>query len=578
MARSCGIRVGPRRFELVVLDGSPKKHKIIAYKTGELPRDGDDPIASAAAALKDAAKGSNLPTDNIGIAIDTGLAAFRTIKMPFAERAKIEQVLKFEVESLLPQWNIDDVVVDFQVLESAADASELLITAVQKQDLKRVLSVCERAGIEPQEAELETTAMVNAALTSNICTIDNAQILVHIGEQSTSVVVMDGAKVREMRAIHIGALTHDLPAVAVEAEPAVDTVPPAEPLAVLNTPSDPDEAQRRTEQAIKRIRREVGRTVSASRTVHPIDSIYVCGFDLPGLQGSTILDVPIKVLDVFEKDGGLPAEGPAGGANVGELVVAYGAALRQLGGGVLKPSLRREELRFTGAFERLELPLAVVCLLIVTLLGVWNIFLFKESTWLDANIGLWRDSARLALVGDLKNGRPGAVAFPEEEFTKYANNLNADGDRNKYEQMARMRSLLTTEIKKLEKDLGQDAEITQPQSALTAMVLLLDVLDKQGTELGRPSLRKIEADYVAGKTSGKPDNVRVSFDATYFANDSTAATQYFEHFVKDLQSQPWCMSVEYKSIDSIDTAKGVSVPNVVVTIDVSKAPPPKVSQ
>ena len=137
----------------------------------------------------------------------------------------------------------------------------------------------------PQEAELETTAMVNAALTGNICTVDNAQILVHIGEQSTSVVVMDGGKVREMRAIHIGALTHELamPAPVLESELPVESEDAApSPLSVLDTPPDPAESQRRTEQAIKRIRRELGRTVSAVRTVHPIESIYVCGFDLPG--------------------------------------------------------------------------------------------------------------------------------------------------------------------------------------------------------------------------------------------------------------------------------------------------------
>ena len=31
MARSCGIRLGPRRFELVVLDGGPKKHRIVGW-------------------------------------------------------------------------------------------------------------------------------------------------------------------------------------------------------------------------------------------------------------------------------------------------------------------------------------------------------------------------------------------------------------------------------------------------------------------------------------------------------------------------------------------------------------------
>jgi hypothetical protein len=394
---------------------------------------------------------------------------------------------------------------------------------------------------------------------------------------------MDGGKVRQMRAIHIGAMTHDMPAAAAETEAPAESEVPTAPLAVLDTPPDPDDAQRRTEQAIKRIRRELGRTVSAVRTVHPIESIYVCGFELQGLQGSSIIDVPIKVLDVFDRDGGAPTEGrvsaesPESPENVGQLVVAFGVALRQLGGGVLKPSLRREELRFTGAFERIELPLAVVCLLVVTLLGVWNIFLFKESTWVDANIGVWRDNARLALIGDLKNGRPGAVAYPEDEFTKYINNLNSDLERNKYEQMTRLKFMLTNEIKKLEKDLGQDAEITQPQSALTAMVLMLDVLDKQGTENGRPSLRRLEADYQVGR-SGKTDNVRLSFDCVFLAQDTAAATQYFENLVKAFQAQPWCVSVDSKVNDPIETGKGIYVPNIVLTIDVSKAPAPKAAQ
>jgi Tfp pilus assembly PilM family ATPase len=82
MARSCGIRVGPRRFELVVLDGSPKRHKIVSYALGELPRGSGDEardLHDAAAALRQAAKDANVPRDSIAIAIDAGLGAFRTL-------------------------------------------------------------------------------------------------------------------------------------------------------------------------------------------------------------------------------------------------------------------------------------------------------------------------------------------------------------------------------------------------------------------------------------------------------------------------------------------------------------------
>src|SRR5258706_9628068 len=297
MARSCGIRVGPRRFELVVIDGSPKKHRIVAHALGELPRASGDEAADlqeAAATLRQAAKEANVPHDNVAIAIDAGLGAFRTLKLPFSEKDKVEEVLKFEVESLLPHWNIDDVVVDFHMVEEAHDSSEFLITAVQKSDLRRPLALCEKAGVEPLEIELETSAMVNAALQGGLCPVDTAQVLVHIGEYSTSVVVMDGGRVREMRAIHIGALTSELSSpVAAEGEQAegAEAEKPAPPT-VVEAPGDAAERQRRIEQAPKRTRRELGRTISAARTAHALAPIHVCGWDGPALVGSTSLQEP----------------------------------------------------------------------------------------------------------------------------------------------------------------------------------------------------------------------------------------------------------------------------------------------
>lgn len=571
MARSCGLRVGPRRFELVVLDGSPKKHKITAYMTGELPLGEGDEFADAVAVLKEAAKLHKVPRDNIGVAVDTGLAAFRTLKMPFAEKAKIEQVLKFEVENLLPQWNVDDVVVDFHVLETTPEASELLITAVPKADLKRVIGLCEKAGVEPQEVELETTAMVNAALGANVCTEDTAQVLVHFGDVSTSVVVVDGGRVREMRAIHIGALTHELPAPPEdEAEPEPDE-PVREGLDVLEPTADPAEIQRRLDQAIRRIRRELGRTLSASRCVHPIQAIHVCGFELPGLVGSKILDIPVLVLDVFEEDTGQPAEG------FGALVVPYGVALRQLGGGALRPQLRREELRYTGALERIELPLAVACLLLVTFLGVWNIFLFKEATFLDNKLHYWRDQTVMKLIGAPKQGKQGTLAYPSKEIESYVAKLDTEVDRTRFEQLQRVKQLLAIDVAKLEKDLGQDKDITQPQSALRGLALVLDLLESEGSDSARPSLRKVTSTYQLGR-AGKTDSVRVSFDVTFLAADSVAATEYYERFVKDLKASPWFVSFEPKPNDTLENGQGIYIAGMAVNVDVTKAPITEVAQ
>jgi len=367
-----------------------------------------------------------------------------------------------------------------------------------------------------------------------------------------------------MRSIHLGALSHELaPPAAAEADAAPETSAAESP--APGTPVDPAEIERRLDQAIRRIRRELGRTVSAARTLHPIDAIYVCGLEVPGLAEGMVLDVPIRPLDVFQGVGDAPPE------HAGLLVAAYGSALRQLGGGELHPSLRREELRYSGALERLELPLAVVALLLVTLLGVWNIFLYKDGTFLDAKLGVWRDWTRTFLIGNINQGQAGVLKSPSDDVRRYLTNLDADTERTKFEQLDHVKAMLAGEVKKLEKELGQDAEVTQPQSALTALTLVLDVLEKQGSESTRPSLRKISSVYQRGK-SNRPDSVKISFDVTFFADSPALATNYYESFKRDLAAQPWYVDFEERTNTALDDGKGIFLAGISVTVDVSKAP------
>jgi Tfp pilus assembly PilM family ATPase len=578
MARSCGIRLGPRRFELVVLDGSPKKHRITAFKVAEFPQDAEDPVAAAVATLKETAKSHSVPSENVAIAVDTGLGAFRTLKLPFSDREKINEVIKFELESELPQWNIDDVVVDFLPMEKTEHETTLLVTAVPKWQLERAIDLATRAGLEPLECELEATAMVNAALSADICHADDAQILVHVGELSTSVVVVDAGHVRSVRAIHIGALSHE-PAQGEEegAEQGAEApvVAPAE---------SEEERARRLEHAVSRIRRELGRTISGGRTVNTIDSIFVCGMELPGLIGSSILDVPVYELDVFEEQSGQPAEGTA------PLVVAYGVALRQLGGGLIPASLRREELRYTGAFEKIELPLAVAALLMVTWLSVFCIFELNQVQLREQDVDLWRKSSNNYMLGMPAEGIPGKLEVPPDSITNYIegirkrslkpgmtarDNPEIDPERTRLEQMENTKRLLQIEVANLSKALGHTGEVTAPQSALEALTRSIKVLDDLGERVGRHSIRSVRSAFQPGNVS-KPDSVRVTLDMTFFADSGTRATKNLEEFTQTLEAQPWVTSVSSRGSKALEEGSleegetGIFVDGLEILCDLSK--------
>ncbi len=558
MARSCGIRIGPRRYELVVLDGNTRKHRVAAFQAGEFPQGGEDPVADAARTLKEAARNAGVPGDSLGIAIDTGLAAFRTVKLPDLDESKLEQVIKFEVESELPQWSIDDVIVDFMKLESASGETSLLVTAVPKADLAREIEVCSRAGIEPLEVELEATAMVNAALLAEVCSVDEAQVLVHIGETSTAVVVMDGGKVRSMRGIHIGALSH---------EPGKAGGPESPPATVA-----PEELRRLQEQAVSRIRRELGRTVSGARTANPIEAVYVCGWELPDLVGTQVVDVPVYELDVFEKDSGQPAEGAA------PLVVAYGVALRQLGSVPLQSRLRREELRYTGAFERVELPLAIGALLLFTMLALFNIFEAKQGMLRESDVNLWRQSANNYMLGNMRASPParGSLDPVPDELQRYIDRIRREGgeaevdpQRSRREQLDHVLNTLKREVGKLDDELGNTGEITQPQSALEGMALVLATLSELGEEVGRVAVRKIDSQT---QRSGSNDSVEVKLDLTFFGDSDVEATAHSELFANALQEKDWVIAVEPRGSDvfSEGDVTGITVEAFTVRCDLSK--------
>jgi hypothetical protein len=570
MARSCGIRLGPRRYEIVVLDGSPKKHKIVAFEAGEFDPYSDDHLRAAASALKDVVKRLNAPKDNLGLVIDSGHAAFRRVSLPITDQAKIEQVLKFEVESELPQWSVEDVIVDWHMLGSSDASGDLLITAVPKEDIEAALSVTSGAGVEPFEVELETSAMVNAAWCAGLCNLDDAQVLVHIGDHSTSVVVMDSGEVREMRVIHIGALTHEVLAPqepaegSEEGEEGEDAAAPE--IRSGMGEGDPIEASRRVDQAINRIRRELGRTLSGARTINPIEAVYVCGMELPGLIGSTVLDVPVHVLDCFEEDSGQPADG------FGQLVVAYGAAVRELGGGLMKPSLRREELKYSGTWERIEFPLAVACLLLTTLLGVVWILQKRELSYLD-DYGAkhWFDSSNNFLLGTVDMTYPGLMSPPPQELKdfreRFADRESRDPDLTTVEALAQVKRMVQEEVVGLQRKLGQDTSVRQPQSALVGAHLVLEVLGRD-RQKWRPTIWKIDAQTQPAK-SKNPEFVKVTLDLVFHAEDSTAATRAFEAFRAACKHIPGFRNMPLRGSAPLEHG-GIKVMGQVVEINVQE--------
>ena len=542
MARSCGIRIGPRRFELVVLDGSAKRSKMPTWRAGVFPvEEGVDPFDAAVDTLRSVVKELNIPRENVGIAVDTSRAAFRRITLPFADRAKIEQVLKYEVESELPQWNIDDVIVDFLVLNSSAVESSLIVTAIPKDDLSSQLDICQRAGFEPLEAELESSAMVNAAEAAGLFDPESACVLVHFGDTSTSVAIVDGGELKSMRAIHTGAFP------AGGAEPSAT----------------------HSSDVAARLKRELLRAISGAQTTQNVEAVYICGYDAVGLAGEEIGDVPVEMLQLVpgaEEETGV--EAPA------RLFVAWGAAYRQLGGGMLKPSLRREELRFLGKFERLELPLAVLGLLLLTFFSVRTIITFKDLRQREANLAIWVEANNIYMMGDPKQGYRGSLKSPSEDMKTYTASTKAGtATEDSYAQLQKIERIIDTEILDVQRSLGRDASIEPPRSAFEGLTLVLGVLKEMDESLGQFTVSRLDANYNKGTSarSSKGERITIKMDLTFRGSGSVEATQRYESFMATVREKPWYVDDKPVGQLVLDDGKGIFLKGLQFEVDPKKA-------
>jgi len=246
---------------------------------------------------------------------------------------------------------------------------------------------------------------------------------------------------------------------------------------------------------------------------------------------------------------------PGEAQHPGNFVVAYGAALRGFGGGTLRPSLRREELRFSGKFERLELPLAVFSLLLFTLLFVRFIVLEKQLDWRDegnlaaepplkGDLQIWLERSNERLFPDPKDPRPVRLTNPPETLAKFAAAAEAGliEDKTKYQEILEIRRLQRLEIDRLSRELGQVSEIKQPQSALTGATLVMKLVANLG-QTARLGIRRFESRFQSG-TASKGDHVIVTMDLDFFGANSLEATRVYNQLEGLFKAEPWCQEFE----------------------------------
>ncbi len=146
--------------------------------------------------------------DLIVSSLSSSQVIFKELKLPFIGLDTIKKVIGFEVEPLLP-FSLNDAIIDCIVTKenTAENSSEVLVAAVQNQNLAQHLALFEAAGIQPEQVTVDLFALYG--LYKMIPVYANQKggvVLLEIEAQSTRMAYIYDGQLRLIRTIPRGLL------------------------------------------------------------------------------------------------------------------------------------------------------------------------------------------------------------------------------------------------------------------------------------------------------------------------------------------------------------------------------------
>ena len=392
MATSLGIHLQSHGFDYVLLDGSAKKYSVKS-SGGAVYRSEDLQSSKLLGKLiSDTVKSGKV--DQVVVTLPASGVVMRELSLPFSDREKVMQVLKFEIESELYHLSFDDVIADFIELSDGRATPTLLVSVLEKDRVSAALDVSGAADWDPPVITLSHGSLYTAlqALPRSASADDEQlETYLEIGAESCLLLVLntDGT-LRGARALPMGwrELTRGVAILEAELEPVNET-PEAEENADESSEdeatevdeSDADEKAElalggdhslpygigfetalemaddgRTQGFLANIAKEVRRALVAMGS--PAGPVYLLGASVPGLEEHLQARLGRDVAPLSLGVNGAQGEEPS--------AVALGAAMRGIGVETAAMNFRQEEFRYARGLERIEgsLTLALVGLIV----------------------------------------------------------------------------------------------------------------------------------------------------------------------------------------------------------------------
>lgn len=567
MATSLGIHLQSHGFDYVLLEGSAKKYTVKS-SGGAVYRSEDLQSSKLLGKLiSDTVKSGKV--DQVVVTLPASGVVMRELSLPFSDREKVMQVLKFEIESELYHLAFDDVIADFIELSDGRATPTLLVSVLEKKRVSAALEVSGAADWDPPVITLSHGSLYTAlqALPRSASADDEQlETYLEIGAESCLLLVLNAdGTLRGTRALPMGwrELTRGVALVEAEIEPVKEDAKAEgstegrseeESSEVEETVADESDADEKAELALggdislpygigfetalemadegrrqgflANIAKEVRRALVALGS--QAGPVYLLGASVPGLEEHLQARLGREVAPLSLGVNGAQGEEPN--------AVALGAAMRGIGVETAAMNFRQEEFRYARGLERIEGSLTLA------LVGLIVFFAFELAINLKVAQQYKLDSAAIFnrandKVVVLNNKVKEDEEYPDEWIIKnnFAGIDVAEDGRI---------ILLTTNMMKAKKQLDElmgESDLEMPPSCLEAWRLLMLFLEDEMSDYqGRWMIESFSFTSVDGNAR-EDAHVNVKFGITIFPDGSGSYIGRFDRLLANLKGEAWTL-------------------------------------
>ena len=391
MPRSVGVELTPAHVRVLSLEYTGKSSKILQFHETPIPG-GESPWEErAGAALGDAVGASKVSKGRIVAALDSGDAILREVSLPFKGDDQIRKTVRFEMESLIHNYTIEQLVVAHYKTGETDKGSLLLAAAVPKTVIDKRLKLYQSAGVDPVALDLDIAAVINSMLHAGAIATDEPLLLVHGTPRFTKLVFIEGRRPRSIRTIRFSMpgevpVPAELPAQA-GAPPSAPTGDTPEPIVVVSESSyEGGPSYRQNLSALIGIlSKEISRFLLANASSSSPAHILLSGdFEEEGAAEllETATRIPVKTFDLVE------ALDPTarGMGSSARMAVSLGLALKGVGVDALGMDFRQDEFQYTKKFDAIKTTMLVTVELIIVFLAAIALHFYFKKKDLDVSL------------------------------------------------------------------------------------------------------------------------------------------------------------------------------------------------